>query len=105
MINKSTSFMPSYVLTMMLTMAVASIRPGLSAATGASNENGSSARERIIAVDVNKVQGPLNTSFKECVGAGRANEGLRADWQEQLREAFEELDKGTFLKAKGAGRK
>ncbi len=22
--------------------------------------------------------------FKECVGAGRANEGLRADWQQQL---------------------
>jgi xylan 1,4-beta-xylosidase len=28
---------------------------------------------------------PLNTSFKACVGAGRANEGLRADWQRQLR--------------------
>jgi xylan 1,4-beta-xylosidase len=42
---------------------------------------------RTIAVDVNAVQGPLDTSFKECVGAGRANEGLRADWQEQLREA------------------
>jgi len=27
----------------------------------------------------------LDTSFKECVGAGRANEGLRADWQQQLR--------------------
>jgi quercetin 2,3-dioxygenase len=25
--------------------------------------------------------------------------------QEQLRQAFEELDKGTFLKAKGAGQK
>ena len=22
--------------------------------------------------------------FKECIGAGRANEGLRADWQQQL---------------------
>jgi xylan 1,4-beta-xylosidase len=42
---------------------------------------------RTIAVDVNAVQGPLDTSFKECVGAGRANEGLRADWQDQLREA------------------
>lgn len=42
---------------------------------------------RTIAVDANQVQGPLDTSFKECIGAGRANEGLRADWQDQLREA------------------
>jgi xylan 1,4-beta-xylosidase len=45
---------------------------------------------RTIAVDVNAVQGPLDTSFKECVGAGRANEGLRADWQDQLREVQRE---------------
>jgi xylan 1,4-beta-xylosidase len=43
------------------------------------------APERIISADVNDVLGPLDTSFKMCVGAGRANEGLRADWQEQLR--------------------
>src|ERR1700709_1237888 len=40
---------------------------------------------RNIQIDFNKIKGPLNTSFKECVGAGRANEGLRADWQEQLK--------------------
>lgn len=40
--------------------------------------------ERIINIDFNNVKGPLNTMFKECVGAGRANEGLRADWQKQL---------------------
>jgi xylan 1,4-beta-xylosidase len=40
--------------------------------------------ERTITVDFNKVKGPLNTMFKECIGAGRANEGLRADWQQQL---------------------
>ena len=45
---------------------------------------------RTITVDVNAVQGPLDTSFKECIGAGRANEGLRADWQDQLREARRE---------------
>jgi xylan 1,4-beta-xylosidase len=39
---------------------------------------------RQIDLDYNKVKGPLNTMFKECVGAGRANEGLRADWQQQL---------------------
>lgn len=40
--------------------------------------------ERVINVDFNSEKGPLNTMFKECVGAGRANEGLRADWQQQL---------------------
>ena len=40
--------------------------------------------ERIINLDFNQVKGPFNTMFKECVGAGRANEGLRADWQQQL---------------------
>lgn len=41
-------------------------------------------KNRIIKVDYNKTAGELNTMFKECVGAGRANEGLRADWQQQL---------------------
>lgn len=40
--------------------------------------------ERSISVDFNAEKGPLNTMFKDCVGAGRANEGLRADWQQQL---------------------
>ncbi len=40
--------------------------------------------ERIINVDFSKAAGKLNTMFNECVGAGRANEGLRADWQQQL---------------------
>jgi xylan 1,4-beta-xylosidase len=39
---------------------------------------------RDINVDYSIEKGPLNTMFKECVGAGRANEGLRADWQQQL---------------------
>jgi xylan 1,4-beta-xylosidase len=39
---------------------------------------------RVIDLDFNQVKGPMNTLFKECVGAGRANEGLRADWQQQL---------------------
>ena len=41
-------------------------------------------KNREINVDYNKTSGKLNTMFKECVGAGRANEGLRADWQQQL---------------------
>lgn len=40
--------------------------------------------QRAINIDFNKATGNLNTMFKECVGAGRANEGLRADWQQQL---------------------
>jgi len=92
MIKKSNSFRPSQILViiMMAAMAGAGLRPGLSAAAEASNDNGSGARDRIIAVDVNRIQGPLDTSFKVCVGAGRANEGLRADWQEQLRVARRE---------------
>jgi len=50
----------------------------------------SATNERIIAIDYNKVKGNLNTMFNECIGAGRANEGLRADWQQQLAYARKE---------------
>lgn len=40
--------------------------------------------ERVIDAGFNAQKGSLNTMFKACVGAGRANEGLRADWQQQL---------------------
>ena len=33
---------------------------------------------------------PLRHFWSKCVGAGRANEGLRADWQRQLRKAVTE---------------
>ena len=39
---------------------------------------------RLVSADWQQTNGPLNTMFKFCVGAGRANEGLRADWQQQL---------------------
>ena len=39
---------------------------------------------RTITADVGVEKGPLNQMFQLCVGAGRANEGLRADWQRQL---------------------
>jgi xylan 1,4-beta-xylosidase len=42
------------------------------------------AQNRIISADYNTTTGPLNKTFNECIGAGRANEGLRADWQQQL---------------------
>ncbi|WP_323814731.1 GH39 family glycosyl hydrolase [Cellvibrio sp. NN19] len=44
------------------------------------------AQERNIVIDANKVKGEFNTFFKTSIGAGRANEGLRADWQQQLAE-------------------
>ena len=46
---------------------------------------------RTIVVDPGKVQGLLNRNFNQCVGAGRANEGLRADWQRQLRYVKDQL--------------
>jgi len=39
---------------------------------------------RQIKADLNQVVGKKSTVFNECVGAGRASEGLRADWQQQL---------------------
>lgn len=51
-----------------------------------------SASDRIIKIDYNKTDGELNTMFKECIGAGRANEGLRADWQQQLAMVKKECD-------------
>lgn len=39
---------------------------------------------RSIAVDANVISGNKSKVYNECVGAGRANEGLRADWQQQL---------------------
>ncbi|WP_281636575.1 GH39 family glycosyl hydrolase [Flavobacterium marginilacus] len=52
----------------------------------------SSSDNRIIKVNYNNVTGKMNTMFKECIGAGRANEGLRADWQQQLAMAKKECD-------------
>jgi xylan 1,4-beta-xylosidase len=46
--------------------------------------------ERLVSADAGRVKGPLNTMFKTCVGAGRANEGLRADWQRQLTYVHEQ---------------
>jgi xylan 1,4-beta-xylosidase len=49
-------------------------------------------KERVISIDFNKVKGPFSTMFKKCIGAGRANEGLRADWQQQLAYVKKECD-------------
>ncbi len=40
---------------------------------------------RIIDADFSNSRGPTSRMYNFCIGAGRANEGLRADWQRQLR--------------------
>ena len=49
------------------------------------------AQAREITADVASVTGPHNRSALMVVGAGRANEGLRADWQAQLATTQREI--------------
>jgi xylan 1,4-beta-xylosidase len=56
------------------------------------SNNKSILQERVINLDFNRIKGAFNTMFKECIGAGRANEGLRADWQQQLAFVKKECD-------------
>jgi len=44
----------------------------------------------IIKINAVAATQPLYPLWNQCVGAGRANEGLRADWQEQLKTAVRE---------------
>ena len=55
---------------------------------------------RLISADLQQTNGPLDTMFKFCVGAGRANEGLRADWQRQLTYAHRECG-FTYIRMHG----
>lgn len=48
--------------------------------------------ERSISVDYLKPAGKFSDVYNQCVGAGRANEGLRADWQQQLQLVKKEID-------------
>ncbi len=47
--------------------------------------------DRQIVADVSRVEGPHTRVPLMAVGAGRANEGLRADWQEQLAEVQQDI--------------
>jgi len=40
--------------------------------------------QRTVHANFDRTAGPMNPMFNACVGAGRAAEGLRADWQQQL---------------------
>jgi len=46
---------------------------------------------RTIAADWQKAKGPRSQLFHECIGAGRAAEGLRAEWQQQLQLCQDEI--------------
>jgi xylan 1,4-beta-xylosidase len=52
---------------------------------------GCRAEDRLITADWNQIKGPTTQLFHECIGAGRANEGLRAEWQRQLQLCQEEI--------------
>jgi len=71
---------------------ISSLAVGLAAVLAAANLSGAATNElaRIVSADLRQTNGSLDTMFKRCVGAGRANEGLRADWQRQLAYAHRE---------------
>lgn len=56
--------------------------------TGTAPEDYGSVRS--VFADLAVERGPMNRMYNFCVGAGRANEGLRADWQRQLRHVHGE---------------
>jgi xylan 1,4-beta-xylosidase len=68
-----------------LTLGLAALFAAMNSSSAATNETA-----RLVSADLRQTNGPLDTMFKFCVGAGRANEGLRADWQRQLTYAHRE---------------
>lgn len=48
--------------------------------------------QRDIKVDSKSIKGNKSLVFNECIGAGRANEGLRADWQQQLAKVQKDIN-------------
>lgn len=46
---------------------------------------------RTIKVSLDNIAGQKPSMFDECIGAGRANEGLRADWQQQLAKVQKDI--------------
>jgi xylan 1,4-beta-xylosidase len=55
--------------------------------SGLSLKADADAPTRLIKADLARARGPTSRMYNFCIGAGRANEGLRADWQRQLRQA------------------
>ncbi len=46
---------------------------------------------RTIKANLTQKEGNIPSSYLKCIGAGRAAEGLRADWQKQLTEVQQEM--------------
>ena len=46
---------------------------------------------RVISADYTDIKSPRSEVWRECIGAGRAAEGLRADWQRQLKLCQDEI--------------
>jgi xylan 1,4-beta-xylosidase len=69
---------PSGLITLSILLFVAS--PG----AGAQNAQLQQPARRVIDVDYYKIKGAHNQFFRQVVGAGRAAEGLRADWLRDL---------------------
>ncbi len=66
------------------------ISPSLLAAACTLGTVALSAGDRTLQADYAAIKGPTPRTHNFCVGAGRANEGLRADWQRQLQEVRNE---------------
>jgi len=66
-----------------LLIALAMLMASSRAADGPLGPQGETPK-RVIAVDYHQWNGKRNKFFREVVGAGRAAEGLRADWQRDL---------------------
>jgi xylan 1,4-beta-xylosidase len=75
---------------MTIKLVMYSLLAVLACSTTTAAQSKSKEPNRVISADFRKERGPLNTMFKECIGAGRANEGLRADWQQQLKATKED---------------
>ena len=68
-----------------LALGLAAFFAAVDSSVAAANETA-----RMVSADLQQTNGSLDTMFNFCVGAGRANEGLRADWQRQLTIAHRE---------------
>ncbi len=64
------------------------LTPGFAAHT---QDVAKTAPVRLISADCRVPEGPRSQVWRECIGAGRAAEGLRADWQEQLKLCQDEI--------------
>ena len=66
-------------------------RGGAGDVVRAGDDAAAQAPVRSIAADWNKVKGNRSELFRQCIGAGRAAEGLRAEWQQQLKTCQQEI--------------